>query len=267
MKNISAIIIEDEMESLERLSYLLKNHCPQVSIKTTCMSGREGVNAIEMYRPDLVFLDIKLGDMNGFQVLEKIKDLDLEIDIIFTTAYGKYALKAFEVSAIHYLTKPIASELLKEAVERINTHSRFVMKKRIDNLLKNQEEDERDWTMILESGKDQHVVSIRSISYLESSLEKRNYLKIWFDTKQIEIDFILIRNTLTNLQETLKEYSFFRIHKSYLVNVNFVRTVSKSSGGSQGEDGSVVLKDGTRLPLSRGKRNLLIEERNKLIEK
>src|SRR5574339_894542 len=114
---LKALIIDDEPYCCESLATLLERFCPEVKIAATCYSGTEALAAINECKPDLIFLDIEMPYMNGFELLEKIPAIDFEI--IFTTSYDQYAIKAFRFSALDYLLKPIDREDLQKAVQKV----------------------------------------------------------------------------------------------------------------------------------------------------
>ena len=116
---IRTILIDDENNALEVLEILLKKYCPNVEILEKCNGGKAGIDAIEKHQPDLVFLDIEMPHINGFDVLTATKNYKYKV--IFTTAYNQFAIKAFKFSAIDYLLKPIDFEELKEAVNKISS--------------------------------------------------------------------------------------------------------------------------------------------------
>jgi len=109
---IRCILIDDESNSLEMMEWLLKTYCPQVKIEAMCQAAAEGIKAIEQYKPDVVFLDIEMPHMNGFDMLEQFDKLNF--DVVFCTAYDQFAIKAFKYSALNYLLKPVDPEDLQE---------------------------------------------------------------------------------------------------------------------------------------------------------
>jgi len=115
---IKAIIIDDEMHCRKTLSMLLKEYCSDVQVIEQCDNGEAGVEAIKKLRPDLVFLDIEMPHMNGFEMLEQFSEISFAV--IFTTGYDQYAIKAFRFSALDYLLKPIDHEELKKAVQKVS---------------------------------------------------------------------------------------------------------------------------------------------------
>ncbi|NJL77283.1 MAG: response regulator [Saprospiraceae bacterium] len=119
---LKAVLIDDEPNCLRMLEWELQNACPNVQIAASCESGKEGLKAIQNYRPDLVFLDVDMPYMNGFEMLELLPNIDFEV--VFTTAHDEYAVKAFKINALDYLLKPIDEDELKIAVEKAEDKKR-----------------------------------------------------------------------------------------------------------------------------------------------
>ena len=124
---IKAVIIDDERHSCDALKMLLDKCCPQIQVLAICYSGAEAIEKIGELKPDLIFLDIEMPNMNGFQMLEQIPNIDFEI--IFTTSYDQYAITAFKFSALDYLLKPVDREELEKAVQKACLPGRQVSKK------------------------------------------------------------------------------------------------------------------------------------------
>ncbi|MEI9807136.1 MAG: response regulator [Bacteroidota bacterium] len=125
-------MIDDESNSLEMMEWLLKTYCPQVHIEAMCNAASKGIDAINKYKPDLVFLDIEMPHMNGFDMLEQFDKLDF--DVVFCTAYDQFAIKAFKYSALNYLLKPVDPEDLKETI-RENRRQEIFPVKRADRII------------------------------------------------------------------------------------------------------------------------------------
>ena len=131
---INAILIDDEVHCLETLSLLLKEYCPQVHLLDQCRSAKKGLEAIEKLKPDLLFLDIEMPTMNGFEMLEQFSEVPCAI--IFTTSYDQYAIKAIRFSALDYLLKPIDPKELLNAVKKVDEHRQLPMAEQFQILLK-----------------------------------------------------------------------------------------------------------------------------------
>ena len=132
---IRCILIDDESNSLEMMEWLLKTYCPQVSIEAMCNSADAGIEAIHKYKPDVVFLDIEMPHMNGFDMLEQFDRLFFEV--VFCTAYDQFAIKAFKYSALNYLLKPVDPDDLKETIRRIEDKKAIPTREQIDLLIQN----------------------------------------------------------------------------------------------------------------------------------
>src|ERR1043166_6677453 len=117
---IKAIIIDDEMHCRKTLGILLKEYCPDVQVIDQCSDAEAGLKAVEKFKPDLVFLDIEMPRMNGFEMLQQFPEIPFAV--VFTTGYDQYAIKAFRFSALDYLLKPIDHEELKKAINKIDQH-------------------------------------------------------------------------------------------------------------------------------------------------
>ena len=234
---IKAIIIDDEVHCLDTLSILLKEYCPDVQVTDECRSAKQGLEAIEKIKPDLVFLDIEMPMMNGFQLLEKIGDINFSL--VFVTAYDQFAVKAFRFSALDYLLKPVNAEELRQAINRflekrnLQLHTDALLK----NLLRNLEiKKETDFKLAIPTISGALFFSPSEIVRLEG---EGNYSRFFLtnDRKYVSA------KTMKEYQEILVQHNFLRIHKSHLVNKSFI--------DSYQHEGSVLLKDKSILPVSR----------------
>jgi len=236
---IKALIVEDEKNSQELLKELVEQYCDSVSIVGIAGSVAEALEAIKTHRPDLVFLDIELPDGDGFQVLEKCEDIDF--DVIFTTASNQYAMRAFKFSATDYLLKPVDIEELQEAVKRVvekrkkqEESSADQIKALLENIRSHNKPFKR---IVLPTSNGFTVVDPSEIIRCESD---RNYTFIFL----VDGRKILVSRTIKEYDEMLRDYNFFRIHQSHLINLNFLKNYTRGRGGY------VELKDGTTLDVS-----------------
>ncbi|HPN69890.1 MAG TPA: LytTR family DNA-binding domain-containing protein [Saprospiraceae bacterium] len=238
---IKAVIIDDEKNALDVLSSLLKNYCPQVQISAKCKGGEEGIEAIKAFDPDLVFLDIEMPKINGFDVLNQTKDYHYKV--IFTTAYDQFAIKAFKYSAIDYLLKPIDIEELKLAVQKINTDTDIERNIKINELLNQLNANINSIEAIaLPVGTGYEMIRYDDIVRCEGD---RNYSVIHLtDGRKITLS-----KTLKDVETTLNRMPFYRIHHSHLINLKFVKKMYKNEGGY------VVMQDGTSINISRSKKD------------
>ncbi len=256
MEKLRTVIIEDESKTARRLEKLLADHCPEVEILATCPTGIAGISSINLLSPDLLFLDIELPDMDGFEVLKQLRHRDFSL--IFTTAHDKYATRAFEVSAIHYLLKPIDNEKLRTAVARVKEQAKDSLPDRIENLLSNYGKEVSDRQLILEHGGNIFAVPIRHIIHCETSREKKNNLCLHVDPGHYHKTQIIVRDTLGRMQEKLIPHGFMRVHSSHLINLNYLQAYHTFGGATQGEGGHIVLSNHEQIPVSRSKREELV---------
>jgi two-component system, LytTR family, response regulator len=228
---VKAIIIDDEEDARSTLRAFVKQYCPQVEVIAEADGVQEGYRAVMANEPDLVFLDIQMDDGTGFHLLEKIRAP--RFNVIFTTAYDEYAIKAFKYSAIDYLLKPIDPDELIEAVSKLKKDNEG-NEARIQNLIKNRDEKEMD-RLTLSSQEGLTFVKLDNIMRLESD---SNYTHFFLTTKEK----ITVPKSLKEYELILPESKFFRTHQSHIVNLNYVKKYMREDGGYVlMEDGSEVL--------------------------
>src|SRR6476620_9832284 len=220
---ITAIIIDDEQHCVEALYQDLIKHCDNVEIIAKCTSAKEGILAIKKLKPQLIFLDVEMPWMNGFEMLEMLDHIDF--CIIFTTAYDKFAARAFRISAVDYLLKPVDVEDLKAAVhkaeEKILSSAGVV---NIQNLLHNIKQPAQHQKIALPDRDGYEFVQVDSILYCGA---EGAYTKIVFNDKHS----MLISRTLGDIEEMLPPEIFVRIHHSTIVNMNAVIHYTRADGG------------------------------------
>ncbi len=243
---IKTILIDDEINSISSLEILLTDYCPEVNVLEKCASAQAGISAITRLQPDLIFLDIEMPVLNGFDLLEQIKHHSLAV--IFTTAYHHYAIKAIRYSALDYLLKPIDPKELIQAVLRYShQNSRPVTEQfqfLIDKLSQKEHTHKKIAIPNMEGFK---LVSIEDIIHCEAD---DNYTHILLKNKVR----ITASRTLKEIQHILEEYEWFiRIHHSSLINLNEV------SQYIRGEGGYVIMSDGSHINVSRNKKEALLK--------
>ncbi|MDX1477844.1 MAG: LytTR family DNA-binding domain-containing protein [Saprospiraceae bacterium] len=241
-----AIIIEDELLSRSTLEELVGRYCPQIEIVATCKDGLEGKEAILRESPDLIFLDIEMPNMNGFEMLDSLDETDF--DIIFTTAYDEFAVKAFKVSAMDYLLKPIDEDELMRAVRRVSSKQRRMLtREHVDILLTNiKSADDQFEKIAIPSQEGLDFVDVKNIVRCEAD---RNYTTIYVTSG----DTFIFSKTLKEFEKFLPEELFFRPHHSHLINLEQISKYIRGMGGE------IVLKDGTHVPVSRSKKDALMK--------
>jgi two-component system LytT family response regulator len=238
---IRAILIDDERNSLEMLEWLIKTYCPECTILALCESAEEGIKSITQHQPDLVFLDIEMPRMNGFDMLEKIGDLKFEV--VFTTAYDQFAVRAFRYSALNYLLKPVDPEELQQTFLRMKEKKAIPSREQMELLFQSLAGRTAPVERIALSTHDGLVfVQTKEIAYCRAD---SNYTHVVLANGQD----ILVARTLKDLDDTLAGKDFFRVHNSYLVNINHISRFVRGDGGY------IVMPDKAEITISRGKRD------------
>jgi len=247
---MKAVLIDDEKNALEILEWQLQTYCPQVQIASTCNTAQKGITAIQQNQPQLVFLDIEMPLRNGFEVLQEFPNAAFEV--IFTTAYNQFALKAFRFAAFDYLLKPIDADDLVNAVRRYERkllQSNF--KEQLDILMKQYNQpDILPEKISFATQQAIHFLKPETIVYCESD---SNYTTLFFtdNTK------LVVSKTLKDVEETLVHYHFLRIHHSYLINLKEVCRYVKTEGGA------IEMSNSAHLPISRQKKDQVMQLLNR----
>lgn len=246
MRKLTAILVDDERRGLTSLEKLLEINCPEVEVIGTADSVRATQKQLKQQVPDLLFLDISMPGQNGFELLREMPSIPFEI--IFVTAYDKYMLQAFQYSAVDYLLKPVEEEVLIDAVKRAALRiEQKAGPQPVETFLHNVQQHQSPLKMKLciSTVKGFHVVEIRDIVYCEAN---SNYTNIHFQSRSM----ICASRPIHEYETLLGDHHFLRIHKSYLVNLEYIREYVR------GEGGSVILQDGREIEVSRRKKELLI---------
>ncbi len=242
---IRSIIIDDEQHCIRALLNDLQNNCPSVEVLDTSNSAKEGMLSIKKHKPDLIFLDVEMPWMNGFEMLELLGDLNSSI--IFTTAHDEFAAKAFRISAVDYLLKPVDANDLKAAVQKVERKmNEGGGLENITNLLRNIKQPTKDQKIALPQREGYEFVEVSSILYCEA---EGAYTKVFLENKRA----MLISRTLGDVEELLPSDIFQRIHHSSLVNISYISQFLRTDGGY------VVLRNGEKLAVSKSKKDSLME--------
>lgn len=229
---IRTIIVDDEKHCIDRLTTLLKEHfAEEVELIATASSVEEGVVCVKKQKPDLLFLDVQINDKTGFDLLKSLENPGF--DLIFTTAFEKYAVQAFRFSAIDYLLKPVEAEELSSAIEKIiHKKTKDNLSLRIEELIKNTGSQSKKIGLPTLNG----IVFIPVADIVRCEADS-NYTDIFLKNKQK----ITSSKTLKEFEDLLTDYNFYRVHNSFLVNLDCVKSYNKGKGGSlQLSDGSTV---------------------------
>lgn len=250
---VKAIIIDDEKKSRMALVSLLERYCPNVIISGEAEGVQTGIKQIRLHNPDVIFLDIQMQDGSGFRLLESFDEVNFEI--IFTTAFDQYAIKAIKYSALDYLLKPIIPEELVEAVKKVEDRKiakNANINQNIDVLLDNiKNKNTESKKIILTTAEKIHVIHVNEILRCESD----NYYTNFFFTDGTKL---LISKTLKENEKMLKDHNFIRPHKSHLINIAYIKGYMKNDGGY------ILMSDNSKVPVSRRRKELIIETINNL---
>ena len=246
---ITAILIDDDINLRNGMKALLERTAPEIQIIGEADSVETGVVLMKKTQPQVVFLDIHLGDGSGFDILEEVsKSVKINSQIVFITAHEQYAIKAFRFSALDFLLKPVDPEELEKVIEKVNSivHKNDSVA-HIDLLLENIRKKVDNFKRIALSNADGvHLFEISDIIRCESL---DNYTKFYIKNNKP----ILISKTLKEYEELLAEHGFERIHQSHLINLNYLKSYIKKDGGY------VIMADETHLPISHRKKERLQE--------
>jgi len=249
---LRTLIIDDEAHFRETIGNMLKLHCPNAKLIGQADGVKSGVEAIKKYHPDLILLDIKMKDGTGFDLLEKIDNIDFKV--IFITAYDQYAIKAFKFSALDYLLKPVESVELKEAIDNADKINQKEVTTQLNTLANNlRTNDQTKKKIILKTFNNVYLVKVKEIVYIESD---GRYSTLFLESGEN----VIVSFTLKHYQEMLIDYGFFRVHKSYLINLNHIRRFEKAEGGH------VILTNDAKVPVASRKRDQLMEMFSKITE-
>jgi two-component system, LytTR family, response regulator len=243
---LKCVIVDDEFKSRESLKAIIEKFCENVAVSGVCQNGEEAIAAIQSGKPDIVFMDIQLQRETGFEILERLDKIEFEL--IFTTAYSEFAIRAFKFSAIDYLLKPIDITDLKAAIEKARKRITGNIAERIAQLGHNIKSNTfRHSRLALPASDGLVFVNVDQILYCEAT---GNYTNIHMDDGR---KFVVSR-TLKEYEDLLEEQDFFRIHNSFLINLNSLKKYIR------GEGGQVVLSNNQTLDVSKAKKKSFLEK-------
>jgi two-component system LytT family response regulator len=250
MKKIRTLVVDDEPLARERLMGLLAGE-PDIEAIGQCRDGEEAVRAIVEHSPDLVFLDVQMPAMNGFEVIEAVGSERMPL-VIFVTAYDQHALRAFQVRALDYVLKPFDRERFQEALQRARAHIQRDetgdLGRRLLALVKDLRRDQpKTDRLVVKSGGRLFFLRTDEIDWIEAA---GNYVRLHVGTTSH-----LLRETMNAIEGRLDPEKFFRIHRSRIVNMERIQEMQPWLNGEY----AVLLRTGTRLTLSRGYREKLQE--------
>lgn len=236
--NITAIIIDDEKLAREITKGYLSKH-NNINVLAECSNGFDAIKKINDLKPDLIFLDIQMPKINGFEMLELLEEPPV---IIFTTAYDNYAIKAFEVSAVDYLLKPFSEERFNEALKKSFAflQDKVQYNSAIKNIINhNDEKIEFLERVVIKDGSKISIIPVETIKWIEA---QDDYVMINCDQGRF-----LKQKTMKYFESHLNENMFIRIHRSYIINTEFIQHLEQTGKESY----RIILKNGKQLPVSK----------------
>ena len=233
---IKAILIDDEPLACEVIKTYLK-YFDDLEVVQVCHDGFEGVKAIQQHQPDLIFLDIQMPKINGFEMLEL---LDNKPSVIFITAYDSYAIKAFEANAVDYLLKPVPEERFREAVLKWKSKVTPSAPKQIDSVLNTMSATTAQQSrIVVKTGSKVKIISVHDIHFIEAD---DDFVKVTTS------DGAFLKNkTMSFYEQTLDPKQFVRVHRSYIVQINQITKIEPY----QKESHLAILRDGKHIPVSK----------------
>ena len=243
---IRCILVDDEKNALEMMEWLIRTYCPEVQIVAMCNSAEQGISAINTHKPDVVFLDIEMPRMNGFDMLEQFEKLFF--DVVFCTAYDQFAIKAFKYSALNYLLKPIDPDDLKATVARIAERKTIPTREQFELLLQSiaQPVKTTPQRIALTTADGMIFVPTQDIIYCEA---ESNYTKVVLSNGKK----IVVSKVLKDIDEAISGPDFCRVHSSFLINVNRIKKYVRGDGGY------LIMDDDANISISRNRRQEFME--------
>ena len=241
---MKVVIIDDEEKARNAITSIVVKYCNGVEIVGYGESVASGLRTIHEMKPDLVLLDIKMPDGSGFDLLERIGQVDF--NVVFVTAYEEYAIKSFEYSALHYLLKPIDPNKLVKVINKAmaKNHPYDQLKRQLEAAAEYLQKP--DHRIILKTSENIQVFSINEIVRCEADI---NYTTFHF----LDGTELIVSKTLKEFEMKLTEHGFFRCHKAHLVNLRYIKKIEKKRMGF------AVLNNNTKVPVSIRKRDTLMK--------
>ena len=239
---LKAIIVDDEQHCIDRLERLLRSSAHDIQMIAYCKTIDEAKKEIAKIAPDILFLDVQLGNATGFDLLSQLDNIDFEV--IFTTSYDKYALKAFKFSALDYLLKPIDNTVLDHALQKLRQQ-------------KNLKETSQKIDILFHNFKESNATSKRiAIPTVEgfTMLDTKEIIRFQSDANYTQNKKLTASKTIKYFEEILDDNMFFRVHKSHLVNLDYIETYTKGKGGH------ITLSDKTKIEVAVRRKDELLQK-------
>ncbi len=245
MKKLRAIIVDDELDSIATLKWELEEFSDEIEVIHSFQNPQDAIEIIKENSPDVLFLDIQMPKMNGFELMKKVKGYFKHV--IFITAFDEFAIKAFEVSAIDYILKPVEPEILKKCIDKLkNYYSQDTIEQQFELLLDKLNKKKSIDKIALPTLHGLEFIRPSQILYCKSD---SNYTYVFMKTK----NKIVVSKTLKEIEKSLVYQNFFRVHNSYLVNLNFIEKYYR------GKSAYIVMEGGEQIPVSRNKKSDFLE--------
>ena len=242
---LKTVLIDDEINALEALEWKLNRYAGDEVVIIKCNSPLQGIDIINKEKPDIVFLDIEMPEMDGFSLLQELTYKDFKL--IFTTAHDEFALKAIKVSAIDYLLKPVDKDELISALEKVKSSRKdSSLEDKLQSLFSNLNPTKSDKINISADGKI-YLLEQDEVIMLKSD---KSYTTVFLT----EDRKILVSKTLKDVEKKFDFPQFFRVHNSYLINMNHIKEYIKNMGGE------LMMSNGMRASISRNKKAELLEK-------
>jgi two-component system LytT family response regulator len=236
---MTAILVDDEKHCRDVLALLLAKYCPQVTLLASCADGPEGVEAIDQHHPDLVFLDIEMPGMSGFDMLKACTFTGFRV--IFTTAYNEYAIQAIRHNALDYILKPVDKDELRQAVTKAEESASTRTTSPVHEFVAYLNRQKTGDRIALPTMEGLQILQSEEIYYCESD---GGYTHFFLTNGKA----VLISKTLKEVEEVLESKGFCRVHHGYLINVRYVQKYIRGDGGE------VIMANNKNIPVSRNKK-------------
>ena len=248
---IKAVIIDDEKNARETIAGIVKMFVDNLTIVGEGKTVKSGIQVIKDQKPDIVFLDIRMPDGSGFDLLQHFKD-KIDFKVIFVTAFEQYAIQAFKFHAFDYLLKPVSPDELTAAVNlAVSSLKKNNTNQKLNTYLENAGSSNKKKKIVLKSADSITVINVEDIIRLESEI---NYTNIYL----AEGRKILVATTLKEYEDMLCDFGFFRVHKTHLINLDHIFQFQKADGGQ------IKMNDDSLVPVSRRKKDELVTLLNNL---
>ena len=238
LKELSCVIVDDEIHCTETLKYELEKHCPQVQVLASTNNPNEAKQLIQNLRPSIVFLDIEMPGLSGFELLSSFDET--QFSVVFVTAYDQYALQAFKFAAVDYILKPVDGIKLAQTVTKLNKQSYPALNDSQLKLILNglYQKEEKHSKIALNNGNKIEIVTIKDIIRCEAD---SNYCKIFLNDDRD----LYLSKTLKDVEQMLSDHHFLRVHNKHLVNAQHVQNYLKVDGGI------LTMSDGCEIQVTR----------------